>query len=446
MKKNVRKIFTIMGFLCMISVSYAHAYIYKIDVWHKLDSGGNTIQKLYCLSDMHGEIPGLLPEDVLQKQVVEQEQRAALRACCEKQSCNEQRFRDGQELSGEQQVCGEYELNGRHNNHDSVLFIVEDNKSPTDVAHKKVATYLNRCKQHVYAQPGGARPPLLHFLADILRDRGGQVINVEDRQLRSASRLMHTCLVDLRKVQSPVLQQFQHNINNLYGPTLKEVAQEFRDSIARAQAYGMSDGKTLGSYYAATLADLEKTMPFADFLSQQDGCYWDYIDAVQKQDRLWAHNYIVLLQSAIAVWGAELLDMHALHALYNAADKDKVCIIMGAMHIRGISVLLPHIGYCKVRTVGTDTLTEREHDERVAFIKEYMNVNQFIVPKESPTWWNSVVSQKSPTWWDYIKSMVTLPIKLVYGFLQGRRMKVLTEKWILAQPVSRADFDVLVHK
>jgi hypothetical protein len=38
--------------------------IYKMDVWHKIDSQGIVAQELFCLSDMHG-VEALRPADAL---------------------------------------------------------------------------------------------------------------------------------------------------------------------------------------------------------------------------------------------------------------------------------------------------------------------------------------------------------------------------------------------
>lgn len=391
---RVKKLFGLIGFLSVVNAS---AYIHKIDVWHKFDTAGNKVQELYCLSDMHGMEALLKPEEVCRLNKIEQEQRVAL-------------------LSYSKQF-----------NKENTLFIVEDPLSAADVAHEKVKAYLSVHKPVALAQPDGQKPILLQFLADYLRDHACKVINAECRQQRIVSHLLYNWLVEFRRIQSPLLAQYHTNINTLYGATVKEIVKEFTDSMARVKEYSLSDGSALADYYAATLARLEKTQPFVNLLNTANCYYWDQLDFTSAIIK-------TAFQQAFLVWGLELLDMHTLHAVYNATDADKVCIVMGSLHVHGVNAVLPQLGYRKIQTIGTEMLTEQEWLSRATYMDKLFNVAQFVP------------SQKVATWWDYVQNSIQVPVNFAYNVFYTIKFNQLNTKFAYAKPLDTADFGVLVGK
>ncbi|MCX5925200.1 MAG: hypothetical protein NT124_02795 [Candidatus Dependentiae bacterium] len=391
---RVKKLFGLIGFLSVVNAS---AYIHKIDVWHKFDTAGNKVQELYCLSDMHSMETLLKPEEVCRLNKIEQEQRVAL-------------------LSYSEQF-----------KKDNTLFIVEDPQSAADVTHEKIKAYLSVYKPVALAQPDGQKPILLQFLADYLRDHECKVINAECRQQRIVSQQLYSCLVEFRRIQSPLLAQYHTNINTLYGATVKEIVKEFTDSMARVKEYSLSDGSALADYYAATLAKLEKTEPFVNLLNTANCYYWDQLDAISAINK-------TAFQQAFLVWGLEHLDMHTLHAVYNATDADKVCIVMGSVHVHGVNAVLPQLGYRKIQTIGTEMLTEQEWLSRATYMDKLFNVTQFVP------------SQKVATWWDYVQNSIQVPVNFAYAMFYGIKFNQLSKKFAYIKPLDTADFGVLVGK
>ncbi|MCX5925199.1 MAG: hypothetical protein NT124_02790 [Candidatus Dependentiae bacterium] len=376
--------------------------IYKIDVWHKFDTAGNKVQEVYCLSDMHG-VESIRPQDVAMMNTVDQENRKALVACCEQLK------------------------------KDKALFLVEDPFQVTNQSHKKIAAYIPLYKPVAFQLPEGQKPALLQFLADILAGNGCDVINVECRQQRIVSNLFYTTLISLRNTRSPILSPFHRNINSLYGPTVKEVVQEFNNALALAKEYCMTDGSVLADYYTSVITKLEKTAPFADLLSTSNSFYWDIVDAADNKVK-------ETLVNAFLLWGLELIDINTLHALYGASERSKVCIVMGGVHINGINSVLLSLGYHKVQTIGEDSLTEQEYKDRACLVDELSNVNR-LIPAQPNSWFaNMFGAIKHVFTKNIVTSQVTVDAEKVRAFNQ------LNTKFAYAKPIDTADFGVLVGK
>lgn len=374
--------------------------IYKIETWHKVDAAGNVVQELFCLSDMHS-VEAVRPHDAVMMNNVDQEQRKVLTDYAEQLK------------------------------KDNTLFIVEDVFYNDAHTHKKIAAFIPLQKAYGFAQPEGQRPVLLQFLADILSAHGCDVVSVECRQQRLISYMFFATLVQFRATNSPLLSAYYTNINTLYGPTLQEVAQEFKDALAQVHHYRLSDGDALADYYTGIIAELEKTVPYADLLSSTNYFYWDCATALNDAVKQTAIN-------AFLLWGSELLDAYALHTLYNASDRKKVCILLGGVHITNISQQLPRLGYQKVHTVGADSLTEQEYAQRAPIMEALFNVNQ-LVPIRSESWFGRAI--------DTIKRRFSKNImvnSLVIDTEKTIACNKLLAKFAQVKPVSNADFAVLV--
>lgn len=376
--------------------------IYTIDEWHKVDAQGVVVQQLFCLSDMHGA-ESVRPQDAAVMNKVDQEQRGALTDCLVQLK------------------------------KDKALFIVEDPFGASFGLHKKIAAYLATYKPIAFNQPEGQKPILLAFLADILSQNGCDVINADYyRQQRGISYLFGVTLNNCRKTASPLTVSFHKNINTLYGTTLKEVAQEFKDGLDQAKTYSISDGPVLAACYESIITELEKTLPFADLLSSTSYFYWDLVDAAYASAQ-------AVLQPAFLLWGLELVDMHTLHALYNAQGRSKVCIIMGGVHVNNISSQLPKLGYQKVRTVGEDSLTEQEYSERSQLSAQLFNVNRLIPAK--PASWLMKMREKIAHTFSKNRVVTEVPVDQEKLTL----FTTLNTKFCFAKPINLADFKMLVE-
>jgi hypothetical protein len=380
--------------------------IYKMDVWHKRDAQGSIIQELYCLSDMHG-VETLRPQDALMMNAKDQEQRAHLLAACTALKA------------------------------DNALWIVEDPFSVSQDSHTGVADYLKLYQPIAFVQPVGQQPILLHFLYDVLTQQGADVINVEYRQQRIVSHLFYTVLGELTRTGSPILKQFRTNINTLYGSTLQEVAQEFDRELARLREYAAHErvlgNELLADSYNAVIKKAEQAEPFIALLREYRYNYWDLTGATSPA-------VLSALVNAFLVWGMELVDVNALHVLYNAQDRKKICMILGGVHIAAISRLLPSLGYTKAQTVGADSLTPEEYDKRAQLLDQLYSVEQ-LVPQPVSGLLAQAWRALTHRWKKNI-----LVSDLAVNADKTREFNDLNMKFAQVDPVDAACFDLLAGK
>ncbi len=335
--------------------------IYKIDTWQKTNNEGNVVQEVYCLSDMHA-YEGVRPEQLIDFNNTEQNQRTTF-------------------------------INAlKHIQKNKALFIVEDPYSVNTHTHQKIAAYLPLLKPAYFAEPEGKRPPFLLFLDEILQSHNLSVFNAECRQQRIISHLFLSTLVALRQSRSPILKPFSVNIKKLYGPTLCDIGHEFITVLNTVKEYQKTDGPILAEYYAGIITKLEQTQPFIDLLLQASPSlfYWDICDAA---------NATILQEfySAFLLWGLELVDAYALHALYTAGNKEKVYIIMGGIHTHNVQLMLPKLGYTKVETIGIDPLTEQEYADLATIRAALFDISQFV-PSRPITWLESQKKRIRSLW------------------------------------------------
>jgi|GEM_PF-3791887 len=335
--------------------------IYKIDTWQKINNEGNIVQEVYCLSDMHA-YEWVRPEQVIEFNNIEQSQRTML-------------------INASQQI-----------QKNKTLFIVEDPYSVKPDTHSKIAAYLPLLKPACFAQPEGKRPSFVMFLDAILQSHNFSVFNVECRQQRMISHSFLSTLQELRQTRQPILKSFSINIKKLYGPTLCDIGHEFVTALNTIKEYQQTDGPILSDYYAGIITKLESTQPFIDLLLQASPSlyYWDICDAANS-------TIVQEFYSAFLLWGLELVDAYALHALYAAQDKEKVYIIMGGIHTHNINLILPKLDYTKVETIGTDSLTEQEHADLATIRASLFDVNQFVPTK--PTTWLECFKKRLTSLW-----------------------------------------------
>jgi len=351
--------------LCALSIAISsHAYIYQIDIWHKRDSNGKIIE-LYCMSDIH------LNSGVSRKQ------KAALLTQC-KQLDND------------------------------TLFIVEDSMSETDITHPKIKAFMSFIKKKQIPPQAS----LLCFLADELREQNQKVINVENRQIRFGALLFRSYLLGYEKSRPSSSAVY------LYAPTIKDLIDEFEQALSNIRAFCVTDGPILAQYYSDALTRLNKEALPTNLLDRLNTS--EYFHNFVHKNALSTRRLIV---DCLPKWGSEALDINALHHIHHASNYSKICVIMGGIHVQGISSILPAIGYTKVKTIGTSPLIEDEWHDFMTFAAEnYYNELAVLLNNKS-------ANNKASYTRDELKRFIDLAEKIVY-----------------TKPISTTDFNVIADK
>jgi|GEM_PF-2520251 len=367
----------------------SHAYIHQIDIWHKLDSKGKITQKLYCMSDIHGLDLAPSPEEKLSHIKAEQEQRAALLDQCKKLEGN------------------------------STLFIVEDAASVTDIKHPKIQSLMSLNKKAWRDRPlaPGNQPLLLHYLADLLREEKQNVANAETRQVRSGAYSVYNAAL-IYKANDTVFQK----IISLFAPTNQEIAEEFKNSMALARTFCTTDGPTLAKYYTGALAQLAATMSFTDKLAKTAGYYHDFIKYCSELPISIPAQFV---HGNLLKWGADILDINALHHIYQASGYRKICVIMGGSHIFNISTVLPNLGYTKVKTLESFETRPFSQEDLKSFVHQTARANRAGL--------------------QFMNENGISETELLQE-LNVEKLNALTQKIAHAKPISNSDFNVLTEK
>lgn len=104
------------------------------------------------------------------------------------------------------------------------------------------------------------------------------------------------------------------------------------------------DGDLLNNYYKAIIARLKK-----DRQVLFDAC------RVKKVLREHVNDQILLKEKSL-MFDAQLLDVNALHEVVNS-DKDKVFVILGALHVTNVKSILQRLGYNEIVSINGDNTT-----------------------------------------------------------------------------------------
>ena len=344
LKSQGKTLFIIL--LVFITHSVA-AFVSQGDIWRKRNEANKEFQYIYCLSDVHDS--------------------------------------QGSQLFAARDItCRNTFLNMVDKiDKKNALFIIEDPFSyvGNHVGFKQYLDLVLAAKSDIF----------LSLLASTSSNKGCNVVNVESRRLRIAS---ISCLAGIHNILAGLIPQLQgltsaqkeqaiNTIKNLLNNfTAKDIFDEYAHLADEIKSF--NDGTILTDYYQETLTQIEKEgktvlRKLKDSKKDMATFCTELFPSLSKRTAFY---------DGFLLWALELVDMKALHSIYNASDKKKIFLIMGFQHIQAISPVLEQLGYEKVKTVGAAIFTQQESDTFAACRQKVTNINVLFdkkVPFETYT-------------------------------------------------------------
>ena len=344
-------------FALLAIVSTAQAFIYKGTIWRKLDAEHGRYHYLYCLSDMHG--PGVKDRD---SAGLDRKQRPAVANML--RSCNKDT---------------------------TTKVIVED--------------LFTASAGEAGISPQVLRPSLLS-LVPFCRCYSIDVCNVECRARRgwAASRWQFISeireLLQLQAEQEGKRHNFSTKVQSLkeqidreraHDVRVADILKEFEDAVEQIRSY--DDNELLNSYYATTLDRILRTgQKMLEKLQMAKGMLFsDFMDKEISAD----YQTFCLMSFLLSPF--ELVDMHALHEIYQAQNKEKTFVIMGGAHVYRVEQILPKMGYELVCTAGADEQlfsfdSYKQYESNMEKIWSQVDINaleeeiQGVSPQQEKLW------------------------------------------------------------
>lgn len=208
---------------------------------------------------------------------------------------------------------------------------------------------------------------LLHAISSRLKTDGiSSIINIDYRQKRSAAiaydKLMVEAInlshrINSQSADAQIIQQLYTlkdnglNIKNIQpydsvlNITMEELLKEFDNASNSAQKY--QDGPILRSYYMRQIKQIH---------SQSKAMYKKMSKNHAKKYRSFAISFgenVKRFETLFTSWGTQLVDLNALHEIYNnATTSKKVFLIAGAAHVYNVAAMLPKLGWERIFSTG----------------------------------------------------------------------------------------------